>query len=74
MPPDNDKALAKLRKGIGLRIEEIRGTRTRKSVIDAYGKTERTLANWEAGASSPDLAEAILLAKVLGCNVLDFLK
>lgn len=58
---DNDT----IRKRIGTRIAEARGTRTRREVARALNVSVQALSQWERGDTSPTPAMQLAVAEVL---------
>jgi transcriptional regulator with XRE-family HTH domain len=51
---------------IAARLRELRGTRPQTFVADEMGVSERTLQNWESGATKPNYRSLQLLAEYYG--------
>lgn len=65
--PDTDEAF---RRSLGERIRTARQDRSQKDVADALGVSIQAVWQWEAGKTSPSIANLAALCALLGVDLL----
>ena len=58
---------------IGKRLKELRGNLTQDDLAKEIGVTKNTISRWEKNSKSMSARHAVMIAKVLGCHVLDII-
>ena len=51
----------------------LKAGKTQEELAKAIGVTQGAVAQWEAGATSPQIGKLVDIAQFLGCSVMDLL-